>query len=186
MVKISKMSGKLKGLEGINTNPLTNEFCSKMSKTESICSFCYSRKMVSTYRKSAAAAWSHNGRELSEGIVEIPKIKADMIRFHAHGELINKQHYDNYVKIAAAYPGKTFALWTKRKDLISDKPENMILVYSNPCIDKPMSAPPKGFDKVFNVLTKDNGNIQCAGKKCIDCKLCYKSSLSVINELLRK
>jgi len=186
MIKVSKMSGKLDGLEGINTNPLTNDFCSKMSKTEAVCSFCYSRKMVATYRKSAADAWSHNGNELSTGCIEIPKIKKDLIRFHAHGELINKQHYNNFVEIAVAYPDKTFALWTKRKDLIGNKPDNMVLVYSNPCIDKPLNKPPKGFDKVFNVMTEDNGNIQCAGKKCKDCQLCYKSNLTVINELLRK
>jgi hypothetical protein len=192
MIKVSKMTGKLEGLQGINTNPLDNKYCERMSKTESICKHCYSRKMVSTYRKSAAKCWSENGKELSDHILsdnEIPKIKADYIRFHAHGELINLIHYVNFKRIAFAYPDKTFALWTKRKDIINHKlnglkPDNLTLIYSNPTIDKPIDVP-QGFDKVFNVFSKDNDSINCAGKKCIDCLLCYNSDKKIINEVLR-
>lgn len=206
-LKVSKMTGKLDGLQGINTNPLDNSFCEKMSKTESICKYCYSRKMVATYRKSASACWSNNGKILSDHILtdaEIPTIKAEYIRFHAHGELINYTHFINYKIIASHYPEKTFALWTKRKDIINNGlhgniPKNMILIYSNPCIDKPITVP-AGFDKVFNVVTKEyikesilnevltgqpQININCAGKKCKDCLLCYNSKETIINEVLR-
>lgn len=192
MIKVSKMSGKLEGLQGINTNPLDNTFCERMSKTESICKYCYSRKMIATYRKSAAKCWSDNGVILSNHIIDnedIPQVKAEYVRFHAHGELINLIHYANFKKIALAYPEKTFALWSKRADIINDKlngkkPDNLVLIYSNPCIDKPIEVP-EGFDKVFNVFSESNDSINCAGKKCINCLLCYNSSEKIINEVLR-
>ena len=198
MIKLSKMSGKLQGLQGINTNPLENEYCNKMSRVEgSICSQCYSRKMVATYRKSAAKGWSENARELRELIpqAELPRTTHALVRFHAHGELQNPAHLVNFVNIARHNPQSTFALWTKRKDLIAPmlgSLKNLIMVYSNPIVDKPMSETPAGFDKVFNVVTKEytkkypDLTINCGQNKCIDCQRCYKrDSVEIINELLK-
>ena len=45
MLKISTMSGKLKGFKALNTNTLSNDFCVKMynsGKNDVICTFCYS------------------------------------------------------------------------------------------------------------------------------------------------
>ena len=36
-IKLSTMTGKLTGFKAINTNTVTNEFCQKMNKTDSIC-----------------------------------------------------------------------------------------------------------------------------------------------------
>jgi formate hydrogenlyase subunit 6/NADH:ubiquinone oxidoreductase subunit I len=60
----------------------------------------------------------------------------------------------------------------------------MILVYSNPKIDRVMRKPPRGFHRVFNnVTTKYRGDANCTGQKCIDCQLCYKfDTASVIVE----
>lgn len=195
-ITMSKMTGKLTGLQGINTNPLDNPFCNKMSKTETICKYCYSRKIIQTYRKSASTCWSRNGKALSETTINIPAIKADMIRFHAHGELINLKHFINFKRVAFAYPDKTFALWTKRKDIVLDKingpkPKNMMMVYSNPIIDKPMKHAPRGFDKVFNVVTKEylekhpDFKINCGANSCKECQLCYKSKVRIINEVIK-
>ena len=72
-------------------------------------------------------------------------------------------------------------MWSKRFDLIkkffdnNQKPKNLILIYSNSKLNKPINKLPKYFDKSFNNVTKenkDNFNINCHSK-CVDCLLCY-------------
>lgn len=110
------------------------------------------------------------------------------MRFHGHGELINDTHFLNLCDIAESNGHCTFALWTKRVDIVRPNrhhvPENMILVYSNPKIDSVLEKPPRGFHRVFNNVTKQyRGDANCTGQKCIDCQLCYKfDTTSVIVE----
>jgi hypothetical protein len=196
-IKISEMSGKLKGIQAINTNPLTNDFCKKMSssgKDNIICTHCYSCSMLKAYRKNCVPAFENNSIALSTGNIDLPKFKSnDIIRFHAHGELINEKHLDNLLSIVEANPTKTFALYTKKKDMISAKfcnrsvPDNLILVYSNPIIDAPETTPPDYFHKVFNVC-RDNykDKINCGGKDCNGCRNCYdKTKENVIYEMIK-
>ena len=44
-VHISKMTGKLQGLQAISTNTTTNKFCNKMNKSNNY--ICDSMRMVS-------------------------------------------------------------------------------------------------------------------------------------------
>ena len=120
-------------------------------------------------------------------------INSAFFRFHGHGELINMTHLWNFVQIARANPQTTFALWTKRKDFIkkmmtqqkytsipSGKPNNMILIYSNPKINCVQIEPPRFFDKVFNnVSVKGYKNENCTGQKCIECLACYKKDSGI-------
>ena len=178
-VKISIMSGKLQGLQAINTNTLSNDFCGAMRTTDSICAKCYSAAMLSGSRKNCVPAFEHNSEILSAPITtrQIPVINARYFRFHGHGELINKQHLENFYLIAEANPQTTFTLWTKRQALIRtarQKPGNMILIYSNPRLDRIMTKAPKAFDKVFNNVPKGyEGAANCTGQKCIECLACY-------------
>ena len=72
----------------------------------------------------------------------------------------------------------TFSLWTKRKNIVSrvlknrDKPKNLVLIYSNPYVDKLNVELPKHFNKVFNNVSKDSSIVNCS-KKCIECMMCY-------------
>jgi hypothetical protein len=51
----------------------------------------------------------------------------------------------------------------------------MILIYSNPRLDRIMERPPKAFDKVFNNVPKEyDGAANCTGQKCIECLACYR------------
>lgn len=195
MLKISIMSGKLKGIAAINTNPLTNSFCQRMSKGSGVCSQCYSQKMLKTFRQSCVKAWERNSNELSERLLEypeLPQLNFAYVRLNAHGELVNKTHLDNLGLIAKRNPDTTFVLWTKRRELLRNfvKPANMILVYSTAKINgKPIL--PKGFDKVFTVYSKEyikkhpEVRINCS-KKCAPCLLCYrKNPVEFINEVLK-
>jgi hypothetical protein len=183
-VHISTMSGKLEGFKSISVNTVTNPFCQKMNKTDTICGECYSMSMLTTYRKNTAPALQRNSDLLSSRVLktdELPHIVDVYFRFDSHGELINATHFRNYVKIAEHNPHTTFALWTKRRDIVSQyckrwpMPDNMILIFSNPQIDKVMDTPPRFFDRVFNNVTdKYEGEANCTGQKCKDCLLCYK------------
>ena len=186
-IKISTLTGKLKGFEAINTNTLTNDFCSKMRKSDAICRECYSASMLEGLRKNCAPAWQRNSDIFSSKILlseDLPVINAHSFRFHAHGELINLTHLINYMNIAIKNPFTTFALWTKRKNLVNEYirtggviPDNFILIYSNPKTDKVLSKIPVHFDKVFNASDSGEvkeGQTECTGKSCMSCMACYR------------
>lgn len=185
-VHVSVMSGKLKGISAINTNTVTNKFCQKMQKGNNICKHCYSQAMLTGSRKNCQDSFQRNSDLLSSRALfpdEIPTINAAWFRFHGHGELINTQHFHNLCAIAFANPQTTFALWTKRKDIVweyfehvSVPPINLILIYSNPKLDSVMDSPPPMFNKVFNNITDKNAEANCTGQKCMDCLECYKWS----------
>lgn len=198
-IKLSEMSGKLKGIQAINTNPLSNTFCKKMNSSSNnniICKSCYSCKMLGGYRKNCVPAFEYNSFHLSKENIkdeDIPRIKSDIVRIHAHGELINNTHLNNILKIVEKYPDKTFSLYTKRTDIIDNIfcersiPINLILVYSNPVIDTPLTTIPNKFDKVFNVCkTTNKNNINCGALNCNTCRKCYdKTKENIIYEAIK-
>lgn len=193
-VHITQGEGKMLGISSINTPTSTNPFCKSMQKTDSVCKSCYAQRGES-HRTHLVDAFSRNlfltQRSLEIG--EIPTINANIFRFHSYGELHNMQHFINYLYIAAGNPHTIFTLWTKRKGIVQrvlksrTKPDNMILIYSSPVVDKQATLP-KGFDKVFTVYSKDNAQdttINCHGS-CNTCRLCYSHNDTInINEIKR-
>jgi len=192
MLKVSNGSGKMLDIRSLNTNTLTNPFCQKMVKSKNksiICTQCYSDAMLRGIRKNCATAWQQNSDILSGGLIPdhmLPTILDAFTRISGHGEVINMTMIENIHNIINHNPHCIFGWWTKRKDLIHqfykthDKPENLILIYSNPIIDRVMTTPPKFFDRTFNNVSKDSAIDQnCTGQKCIDCMLCYKPNNNV-------
>ena len=200
-IKISEMSGKLKGIQAINTNPLSNLFCQSMNASGNdncICTHCYSCSMLLAYRKNCIPSFEYNSFHLRQDSFnenDIPKFnkKNDIIRLHAYGELQNATHLKNLLKIVEVSPEKTFSLYTKRLDIINDvlgitqTPSNLILVFSNPLIDAPILVVPKYFHKVFNVLRATNLNkINCGSKNCNSCRNCYdKTKTNILYEMIK-
>ena len=184
LIKISKMSGKLKGIPAINTNTLSNEFCKKASKNkDSICGICYSVNMLKTFRKNCVDPFEHNSKMLSSDVIPIqylPKFNSIAVRFNAHGELINQTHLINLFNICKANLRVTFTLWTKRTDILKKvlrthkKPKNIILIFSNSKLDAPIK-PSKIYDKTFNYVTSQTSEINCF-KDCFNCMKCYDQS----------
>lgn len=204
---ISVMTGKLDGLHAISTNTRTNEYCIKQNESgdgTNICTKCYSHTMLKSYRKNMQPALQRNSDALSGYIhaaTDLPKINDLYFRFDAHGELINDTHFINLINIAKANPNTSFALWTKRTDIVNkvlatgsgyEKPDNLILIYSNPKIGRILARPPKHFDRTFNnVLQHEHVEQQnCTGQKCMDCLLCYKpvniNGVDTIVEMVKK
>ena len=196
-VKKSKMSGKLSEIDAYNTNPLDNSFCKKMHASKNkniICTKCYSVRMLETYRKNCVPRFKANGEALKKKLTikEIQKPKTELVRFSAHGEIINKTHLINFFNICEAYPKKKMSLYTKRLDILNKviegrkKPKNLIVVYSNPLIDQPITKVPKNCDKVFNVL-KDKylNKVNCGAKSCNTCRMCYTKGTKIIYEKIK-
>jgi len=189
-----KMAGKMRGMISLNTSPQVNPYCQKMSKNKNlVCSKCYSIRIEKLRaRGGIVKSWERNGEILSKDIIPIeylPKFSKPIVRLHAHGELINETHYINFINLAEYNPQTTFVLWTKRKDLIKYKPPgNLILIYSNPVINKVITTLPKYFSKVFNVVDKKHAksyNINCK-RHCVQCLLCYTyNNTSIITERLK-
>jgi len=177
-------SGKMLGIPSLNTDTTTNEFCKSMynSKVENlICRSCYSMSMLKTFRKNCTPKFSRNSKYLSEKVQDrktLPICPNMIGRFSSHGELINSNHLENLINICLNQPMTTFTLWTKRKDIVNrvlkniKKPKNLILVYSNPIINKLDVKLPKHFDKVFNNVKSKTNNVNC-DSKCLDCMKCY-------------
>ena len=195
-IHISTMSGKLKGIKAINTNTLTNKFCVSMHKSKKdnvICKKCYSYYMLQTFRKNCTEKFEYNSNLLSTKIIRfenIPYINDKIFRFHGHGELINNTHLINLINVVNKNYDTIFTLWTKRLNIINHyfknnkKPDNLILIYSNPFIDT-ICKLPKHFDKTFNNVSKDSKSINCF-QNCIDCRLCYThNKTSVIIEKVK-
>ena len=198
MLKITNhvKTGKLAGFQSLNTSVLENSFCSKMRETDSICKSCYAVTMEKRFKGMRENICS-NGDLLSASILnysELPAINSLYFRFHSVGELINEEHFINFVNITNKNPRTTFVLWTKRKNIVDSvlkdikKPENLILVFSDAKVDNSNQRIPANFDKMFSVYSKEgaqNVDINC-NKKCKDCLLCYQhNDVKFIRELLK-
>lgn len=191
MIHITKkFGGKLKGIVAINTNTLSNNFCKKMQRNKhNVCANCYAKDFLKTFRASCVAPFERNSKLLSKSLVKAPFLNHSYVRFNAYGEIINDTHFINLCNIASANPATTFALWTKRKDVVKKLnryiPDNMILIYSSPKMNVKASLP-KYFHKVFTVFSEEAEGINCTGH-CTECLLCYTkdNGIDEINERLR-
>jgi hypothetical protein len=189
-------SNKMDGIQSLNTLPTTNEFCMKQRENkDTVCSACYCKKLE--FYGGIKGSFGHNAKVLSESIIpesELPYINAGQFRFNSFGELINVTHYINLVNLAKKNKHCTFALWTKRVDIVHNarvrKPYNLILIKSSLLKDVQEKLP-RGFNKVFTVFSKqyieDNGiEINCGSKHCMSCNLCYThNTLVYVNEKLK-
>ena len=176
-VHISKLNGKLQDFQAISVNTITNKFCQDMHNTKRgdiICRKCYSFATLESKRfgNNLENALQRNSDLLSKPLDEdcVPFMNAAYFRFNAHGELINRVHFENLILIARNNSHCKFALWTKRKDIVNlvkrdleqegrRFPNNLILVWSNPIVNDVHFNPPQGFDYVFNNVTYDEADI---------------------------
>ena len=203
-IKKSKMSGKLFGIDAVNSNPLSNPYCIQQYGKQDdtiICTECYSIDMLETYRSNCVPNFENNNVTLST-IIHTDfcylKFSNDIVRINGHGELLNQTHLHNICNMAFAFPNHTFALWSKRIDIVrkyfknNSIPSNLILIYSNPKKNKVVSKIPYPFHKVFNNVNLNWNNVSpnlkenCTGQKCNDCRLCYNfNSENIIIELTK-
>jgi hypothetical protein len=195
---------KLDGFYSLNTSTLHNSFCQKMFSSDNdnlICHSCYAKNLEKRYFKKTDKL-DINARILSGSILlwdHVPFYPLlSVLRIHSIGELINDIHFINIVLIARKNPHCTVSIWTKRPDIVKrvfksgySKPDNLILIYSNPRVNLDVEIkPPEYFDKVFNNYTKEysvenNVDINCH-KSCKNCMICYRqNNVEQIKELVK-
>ena len=195
-IHITQGSGKMQGIQSINTSTINNDFCSKMRTTDSVCSKCYAARYES-FRKPLHEALVRNSKVLSESILpthELPFFNSNIVRFDGFGELINDRHLKNLSNIARKNEHAIFTLWTKQQKLVRDtfknfeKPSNLILIYSSLLINQEAKKP-LYFDKVFTVYDKktaENVEINCGSKSCLNCRICYsQNDIEFVREILK-
>ena len=206
-VHVSTMTGKLDGFRAINSNTRTNPFCLAMNQNAAdnvICRSCYSHEMLKAYRANTVPALQRNSDALSKVWDPGDPVRltgkgrktfqpGEYVRISGHGEIVNAAYVANVMRIIRENPQARFSWWTKRHQLIRQycdehgKPDNLILVYSNPLVDAVIEKAPAWFDKTFNNVSKPTSGENCTGQKCRDCMACYdpKSSTNVIIERVK-
>jgi hypothetical protein len=154
-VHVSTMTGKLEGFRAINSNTRSNPFCLSMYENAAdnvICRKCYSHEMLKAYRANTVPALQRNSDALSQAWDSGDPVRltgkgrktfqpGEYVRISGHGEIVNSAYVANVMRIIRENPQARFSWWTKRHQLIRQycdehgKPDNLILVYSNPLVD---------------------------------------------------
>jgi len=197
LIHVTKvMTGKMLDMWSINAG--NTKRCKKRAKNKkSICFKCYNWRFLARYL-NAKTCFERNTKALSKRILspeELPTLDIDCIRLDAYGELKNSIHFMNLIKICEKNPDTFHVLWTKEVDYVKEildnypKPKNLRLIYSSPIINVRAKLP-EYFDKVFTVYDEEGAKkvkINCGGKLCRACMICYdpKNRTIYVNEYLK-
>ena len=184
----TKHRGKLSGLYSLSTSPLTNEFC-KAAKAE-ICKKCYASRLAS-FRSNVESRLLDNSAKLagtlpSEALIIPEHIrKIGYLRINSFGELINKHHARNIVRMAMLNPSVQITIWTKRPQLFREFafiPENLHIIFSEATLNvsadtaqahlNVVKAYVPAVKAIYYVGEKSHGFAPC-GDKCSECRRCY-------------
>lgn len=192
-------------MHSISTSVLLNPICKERAKNpDTICSHCYAARYAGM-RKGLAARLEKNTHELDNLIPmdELPIINDKVFRFESFGDTRHETQAANYYRIAIKNDGTTFTAWTKNIKHYEDahehttrKPDNFILIYSDPIINGHSDEWYEAFfeahplvDKIFVVYDKEhakNVKINCGSRHCLSCLICYrKSGERIIREKLK-
>lgn len=198
---------KLEGLRSMSTSPLLNQLCIERSSIPGlVCNHCYSVN-YNNLRRSLREKLERNTAILTTTIIDydlIPTIIDRYFRIESFGDLQNVTQAINYLNLIIKNnrPGDPvyFAWWTKNPHYIKqaleqlniEKPQNVQIVFSSPCINKPadIAILKKVFpfiDKTFTVYDKQTTEtINCGKLHCINCLNCYKpGGVTEVKELLK-
>lgn len=196
-------SGKMDGMYSLSTSPFNRTCDTRAAIPGSICSDCYSRRLVKA--RNMGPKLEKNAEVLSSIIIpleDIPIINALYFRYEAFGEITSTTQAINYTNIAKMNPRTTFGSWTKNPGFYAQAiragyeiPENLVIGLSVLQEDvKPnLEAIKRLFPFirfVFTVYTKEyaaahNITINCGSRHCLSCLRCYLSpdGIQAINEL---
>lgn len=200
------MSGKMQGVPAISTSVALNPICRERAKDpESICAHCFAKATIERYSRLGEHL-AENTAVLTASVLndsDLPRFgyNVGMVRFEAFGDLNNTTQVANYFNIARNSAHVHFALWTKNPIIIkwaiesgAIKPDNLIIIYSSPKLNKPALDIFERFpfvDKVFTVydkqtIAKENIAINCGARSCAGCGLCYfDKAVKIVNEQLK-
>ena len=188
-----KHNGKMSGMASISTACICNTHCLEHRNVEgSICQGCFAERSFRMYGDTFEECFVRNYRILTS--VEIPQelmpiLNYSVFRIESFGDIENETQAKNYLNLINANPYVQFGWWTKNYPIVKrvfdkyGKPKNLSLVYSSLMMNRPVSLANVGkyADKIFTVYTKEfikenNVDINCGGKQCITCQLCYRDN----------
>ena len=201
------MSGKMEGIKCITSACTVNEHC-KSLHTNGICKHCYAFKYLNM-RPTVRKCYERNSNVLSNAmdVSFMPSFRSgDFVRLESFGDLIDRDHIENYLLICFKNPQTSFALFTKRRFMLEaffksfevKKPSNLAIVSSAYTLNDDQNTELyasyeandnlgfKLIDTVFNVYTNDE-NIQkkdrlalhtheCE-KQCRFCLACWSNTI---------
>lgn len=184
-------TGKMKGMQSISTSCKTNPHCAKYAKIKgSVCEKCYAQRQMKMYT-TMSPCLERNENVLTNDIIpfdELPIINANYFRFESFGDLHNEIQLVNYFNICKKNPQVHFALWTKNPFIVAkvaeQKPKNLVIVLSSLYLNIKADIEKMPYiDKTFTVYDKETIaekgiDINCGGRKCIECLRCYKKNAS--------
>ena len=188
------MSGKMNGIKCITTACTVNDHC-KSLHTNGICKHCYAFRYLNM-RPNVRKCYEKNSNVLSNemDVAFMPSFRhGEFVRLESFGDLINREHIENYLLICFKNPKTNFALFTKRRFILDafftafevKKPKNLAIVSSAYALDdykntelyaSYVTNDNLGFkliDTVFNVYTNDE-NIQKKDKLALNTFECEK------------
>lgn len=189
-------NSKLDGMSSINTSPELNPTCEARRKAgvDHICAHCFSKRFFG-HRCNMAKPYEENYRYLNEHDLTMEEAAAVPIstlycRIESMGETGGIRHAVNYLKIIEAHPLTQFGWWTKNRHFLQraleefgHKPKNLSIVLSSAKIGRVYRLDTEErlrtefqADHLFTVYPKDTPDeqINCGGRRCIDCLRCYK------------
>lgn len=207
---IANHSGKMSGIPSISTSVLCNPNCARNAAVKgSVCEKCYARGYAKI-RKGLADKLKSNYEFYTSVILtaeDVPFINSAIFRFEAFGDIANERQFENYCTIAKYNPQCRFVLWTKNPIVINDYvnrggaiPTNLYIVLSSLYLNKSpikdiRAAQGVGYwgfvDAVFTVydaetIEAENIDINCGGRKCLECRKCYTLEHGTIADIREK
>ena len=191
---------KLDGLTSISTCALVNHYCMARKleamlhpEKDIICKYCYAitqqRQQIGTM-----LCGIRNKKILSSVLIPVEYFKyADVgedenQRIEAFGDVDCETQCRNFIRLVKAWTVKNFAGWSKNIMIWfssfekEGKPINLCFVVSSLIVNVVMPIKEcfmKWIDHRFTVFDHDfakahNIKINCGGRKCIKCLLCYR------------
>lgn len=204
------LTGKMQGIKCITTACTSNPNCVELHQCGGVCEHCYAFRYLNM-RPNVRKCYEKNTKALSDSLIDVTFMPSfmpnDFVRFESFGDLINRQHIENYLLICFKNPQTSFALFTKRRFIIdafftafdAKKPKNLAIVSSAYAMNDDKNTEVyasyetndrlgfKLVDTVFNVYTS-NENMQkkdrlalhtheCE-KQCRFCLVCWENKMA--------
>lgn len=191
---VNHTTHKLQGISSISSSVCDNVFCAARRAIKNcICAHCYAHNQQ-TIQTGLKEHNIINGLILRNILIPGKFFKGlailfPYLRIESFGDTANVTQARNYIRIIKAFPEKRCAIWSKNIAIwgkafaLEGKPKNTTYVHSSSFVnveEKPDLEKYPFIDHVFTVFDKkyireNNIEINCGGKKCMECILAKKN-----------
>lgn len=212
-------TGKMEGMHSISTAVTVNPICQArraaalkaleeakekgLDPIEHICLSCFAEAQLE-YQGSTDIKYRRAFEILNYKVFaleDFPILNLLVFRIEAFGDVASVTQARNYIRLANRNPLTICTAWTKNPGIwkeafaIEGKPENMIMIYSNPIVDskideeaffQALKVSYPFLDKMFSVFNEEDETTNCGGRKCLTCLNCYRKDGPVFIHEVKK